>query len=96
MAHSPQVQADVAGAGVLIVDGERPEQPAPLVAAGDKAVPDARCMRETGSRIRSRECKQARGRAYDRSARQATGRVDAVRQVQVADPSTVTINRLND
>ncbi len=80
---SPQVHADGAAAS-------------PVAAAGDDDVADARCMRDTGSRIRSRECKQARGRAQDRAAGQATGRVDAVRQVQVADPSAVTINRLND
>ncbi|MBB1059737.1 hypothetical protein H4F98_04040 [Lysobacter spongiae] len=93
---SQQVHAD--GAAASPVDGERPGVAAPalVAAAGDDDVTDAHCMRDTGSRIRSRECKQARGRAHDRAARQATGRVDAVRQVQVADPSAVTINRLND
>ncbi|KAB8192110.1 hypothetical protein FKV24_007455 [Lysobacter maris] len=95
--------AAFAAAGQESVAPDPPESP-PAAAeviqsdAAESARPrtGARCMRETGSNIRSKSCRNARGQALDRERQAATGRDEPGTQVQVGEASSRIYNRLND
>ncbi|MCF7221239.1 hypothetical protein [Marilutibacter chinensis] len=66
------------------------------VAADRDGTHAPRCMRQTGSNIRSRDCTAARGRAHDRDDQEASGRADVGTRVHAAETSTQILNRAND
>jgi hypothetical protein len=61
------------------------------VAADRKAVDDSRCLRQTGSRITSRDskgrCAMQSGRAYSKEDIDRTGRTDLGDALRTLDPS---------
>lgn len=65
-------------------------------AGTDVGTADARCMRQTGSKIRPRDCTGARGRAHDRASQEASGRADVGTGVHARETATQVLNRLND
>ena len=101
--------AGLLGAAAFAAAGQEPAAPDPPESPSSTAVAiqsdateparprtGARCMRETGSNIRSKSCRNARGQALDRERQAATGRDEPGTQVQVGEPSSRIYNRLND